>query len=610
MDVLASKNMNVKTEFNKDKMKAEAKDTVPKAESKGECLLWVDKHRPTSMSKIIGQQGDKSNAKKLYNWLQNWHKFHDQPAGAKAAGGWNRDDGLNFKSALLSGPPGIGKTTTAQLICDELNFTYVEMNASDARSKKLLDTILGGSSTNVSIEAFQKKNASTTKHCIIMDEVDGMAGNEDRGGIQELLNIIKQTKIPIICICNDRQHPKIRSLANYCFDLRFYKPRIEQVRAPLMSICFKEGVKLTPDLLDQIIIGANFDIRQCIHNLSLWTSNSKQLDTKKTQVDIEKAVKDTKNNIFEACKQIFSPEFNSSKSLIDRMDLFFTDYAIMPLFVEENFLNVVTTNVAKSHKSSKYINALASSIEAICEGDRISKLIRTKQSWSLLPSQAIFSTVEPGFKVTGNLSMPSFPSWFGKNSKQGRVDRILQELQKHMRLKISANKYGVALEYLNVMKTRLSRPLVRSGSDGVGEVIKFMNEYYLSRDDFDTILELATWPGQPDPMAKVDSKVKAAFTRAFNKESHKNPFLTVDIKKLKGSKKTDSEYDVEGDEGAVDDGDEEEGDDDITKDAMVKVGTGKNAKASAKASTAASKTTSAKRTKAADSAPASKKRKT
>ena len=71
---------------------------------------------------------------------------------------------------------------------------------------------------------------SNDKHCIIMDEVDGMVGNEDRGGVQELINTIKQSKIPIICICNDRQHVKIRSLANHCFDLRFYKQRKEQVR--------------------------------------------------------------------------------------------------------------------------------------------------------------------------------------------------------------------------------------------------------------------------------------------------------------------------------------------------------------------------------------------
>lgn len=35
-----------------------------------------------------------------------------------------------------------------------------------------------------------------------MDEVDGMSS--DRGGSKALIDIIKLTKVPIICICNDR----------------------------------------------------------------------------------------------------------------------------------------------------------------------------------------------------------------------------------------------------------------------------------------------------------------------------------------------------------------------------------------------------------------------
>lgn len=78
------------------------------------------------------------------------------------------------------------------------------------------------------------------RHVLIMDEVDGMAGNEDRGGVQELIQLIKTSKVPIICMCNDRNHPKIRSLANYCFDLRFSKPRADQIRVSekMMSSLF------------------------------------------------------------------------------------------------------------------------------------------------------------------------------------------------------------------------------------------------------------------------------------------------------------------------------------------------------------------------------------
>lgn len=73
-----------------------------------------------------------------------------------------------------------------------------------------------------------------SKHVLVMDEVDGMAGNEDRGGIQELIQLIKNSKVPIVCMCNDRSHPKMRSLVNYCFDLRFSRPRVEQIKVNII----------------------------------------------------------------------------------------------------------------------------------------------------------------------------------------------------------------------------------------------------------------------------------------------------------------------------------------------------------------------------------------
>lgn len=61
-----------------------------------------------------------------------------------------------------------------------------------------------------------------------MDEVDGV-GAGDRGGIAALIKIIKETKTPIICICNDRSNVKIRSLGNHCYDLKFTKPSTEHI---------------------------------------------------------------------------------------------------------------------------------------------------------------------------------------------------------------------------------------------------------------------------------------------------------------------------------------------------------------------------------------------
>lgn len=62
-----------------------------------------------------------------------------------------------------------------------------------------------------------------------MDEVDGMSSG-DRGGNQELIKKIDNTKTPIICICNDRQHQKVRTLANHCYDIEFSKPTAKQIQ--------------------------------------------------------------------------------------------------------------------------------------------------------------------------------------------------------------------------------------------------------------------------------------------------------------------------------------------------------------------------------------------
>ena len=52
---------------------------------------------------------------------------------------------------------------------------------------------------------------TNSKRVVIMDEVDGMSG-QDRGGMQELIRLIKLSKVPIICICNDRGSTKVCAL--------------------------------------------------------------------------------------------------------------------------------------------------------------------------------------------------------------------------------------------------------------------------------------------------------------------------------------------------------------------------------------------------------------
>ncbi|XP_074443932.1 replication factor C subunit 1 isoform X2 [Larus michahellis] len=497
-----------------------------------ERLLWVDKYKPVSLKAIIGQQGEQSCANKLLRWLRNWNKSTSEDGQAKTNKTGGKDDGTGFKAALLSGPPGVGKTTTASLVCKELGYSYVELNASDTRSKNSLKEVVAESLNNTSIKDFCSGTSSSVsgKHVLIMDEVDGMAGNEDRGGIQELIGLIRHTKIPIICMCNDRNHPKIRSLVHYCFDLRFQRPRLEQIKGAMMSIAFKEGLKIPPPAMQEIILAANQDIRQVLHNLNMWCAKDKSLTYDEAKTDAGRAKKDIKLGPFDVVRKVFATGEEASRmSLIDKSDLFFHDYSLAPLFVQENYVHVKPAAAGGNLK--KHLVLLSRAADSICDGDIVDKQIRSKQNWNLLPTQAIYASVLPGELMRGYMSQfPVFPSWLGKFSSTGKHDRIIQELAMHMSLRTQACKRTVNMEYLPYLRDALVQPLKDLGADGVQETITFMDSYCLMKEDIENIMEISTWGGKPSPFSKLDPKVKAAFTRAYNKEAHLTPYSLHSVK--------------------------------------------------------------------------------
>uniref|UniRef100_A0A8D0A237 Replication factor C subunit 1 n=1 Tax=Sander lucioperca TaxID=283035 RepID=A0A8D0A237_SANLU len=531
-------------------------------------LLWVDKYRPRSLKTVIGQQGDQSCANKLLRWLQNWYRHHS--GGSSKFGKFGgKDDGSGFKAALLSGPPGVGKTTTAALVCEELGFSYVEMNASCTRSKNSLKEVVSESLNNTSIESFYKGTSQkvSSKHVLIMDEVDGMAGNEDRGGIQEMIGLIRSSKIPIICMCNDRNHQKIRSLANYCFDLRFQRPRVEQIKGAMMSLAFKEGIKIPPPALNEMILASNQDVRQVIHNLSMWSAKNKVMTYDQCKSDAASARKDMKLGPFDVCRKVFaSGEETAHMSLIDKSDLFFHDYSLAPLFVQENYPHVRPKAAGGNLKS--HLMLLSKTADSISDGDLVDRQIRSRQIWSLLPTQAIYASVLPGELMKGYMSQfPNFPSWLGKNSSTSKHSRIVQELASHMCLKTMSSRQAVNLDYLYYLRQALLSPLQRHGAEGAGEAVQLLDNYQLIKEDVDSIMEISVWGGQPDPYSKLDSKVKAAFTRAYNKEAHLTPYSLQAVKKGRRGGGGESEFGGEDMDNEV----QESEDEGLKTDAMIKV---------------------------------------
>lgn len=492
------------------------------------------------------------------SWLKNWHTNHDGKKKLAKPSPWAKnDDGAYFKAALLSGPPGIGKTTTATLVCKELGYDTVEFNASDTRSKRLLKEQVSEILKNKSLFGYvtgHEKRASA-KHVLLMDEVDGMAGNEDRGGMAELIALIKDSSIPIICMCNDRQHQKMRSLVNYCFDLRFQRPRLEQIKGAMMSVCFKEGIKVDAKAVEDIITASNNDIRQTINYLAMLSAGK---DTPQKGDNVMK--KDLKVGPWEVVRKVFSADEHKTMSIHDKADLFFQDYSMGPLFVQENYLQVLPAG-PKEDIMSKVAKAASS----LSRGDLIERRIRSNNNWSVLPVQAMFSSVIPGEFMSGRITgQINFPGWLGKNSKRTKRSRMAQEIHDHTRVATSGSRTSVRMDYAPFILAAIVVPLKEQGVDGVPRALEVMREYRISREDIDSLVELASWPGVKSPFDAVESKVKAALTRAYNKEAL--AFVPTAKKKTKDE-----------DEEILGDGEEEEEvavsedeEDTMDNDAMIK----------------------------------------
>jgi replication factor C subunit 1 len=97
--------------------------------------LWTVRYAPKTLKEICGNKGQ---IEKLQQWLEDWSG--SLKSGFKKPG----KNGTNvYRAMMITGPPGIGKTTSAHLCAQLAGFTPIEMNASDARSKKLIEVRVG-----------------------------------------------------------------------------------------------------------------------------------------------------------------------------------------------------------------------------------------------------------------------------------------------------------------------------------------------------------------------------------------------------------------------------------------------------------------------------------
>ncbi len=200
---------------------------------------WTDKYSPKKLRDVVGQRGAVGDILQFVSEFPNAKK----------------------KALLLHGPTGIGKTCAVKALAEEYNFELVELNASDFRDKATIENILG--------PAVKQASIFGTKKIILVDEVDGLSGTEDRGGATALVNVIKETKFPILITANDAYIKKLRALRTHSQLVELKPIDATSIIFKLKEICKTEGLNYDESALHKLAASVNGDLRAAINDLQV-----------------------------------------------------------------------------------------------------------------------------------------------------------------------------------------------------------------------------------------------------------------------------------------------------------------------------------------------------
>ena len=478
-------------------------------------ILWVDKYRPVDVADIVGNG---AKIKRLQDWLSGWegnsrdYKIRDQKA----------------KAIIISGPPGVGKTTSAKLVCSKLGYDCFEVNASDSRNKSTNSTADGMKNNVLAMVREMVTNSSiafgklSPKMALVMDEVDGMSSG-DRGGVMELVKIIKDTRIPIICICNDKYSPKLKSLLNHCEDCAFQRPLKLQVAKFAANVAQKEGISITEDSLIKLVELCDNDVRLVLNQLQFLSS----LATRHHQA-YDSSLKDIPGNPFTNTERLFN---RAGNTLCARERLALSDSDIMCLFVQENYVNIRPQGATTEFDR---LNLVAAAATRCSDADVLNKAVYIDQIWSMLPASTMTAAVLPASIVSGGRELLSasagernfhrFPSVLGKISSRSKISRLCHELFTHFTSDspCAATRVQLRLEYFPLLRIKTLRDMTfiaKGGREqtGIEGIVAFMQDYNINRTDWDTLHESTRLSGKGPPfqptVSVLCSKVKAAFTK-------------------------------------------------------------------------------------------------
>jgi replication factor C large subunit len=314
------------------------------------------------------------------------------------------------KAIWVYGPSGSGKTAVVHALANEMDYEIIEVNASDSRNKEQIERRIGGA-------AFQSSLFSKGK-IILVDEIDGLAGREDRGGMLALIKIIEKSPFPIILTATNPWDYKFNKLRNKCNLIELESLNYIDVGEVLMSICTKEKIKYELDVLKSLARRAGGDCRAAINDLQTLTELTKEL-TKGSLDELEQRSKE--ESIPSALLKVFKT--TDPKIAIRAFDNVKDDMNQQMLWIDQNL-------------PYEYTNPedLARAYDKLSKADVFNRRIRRWQHWRFLVY--VNALITAGVAVSKDKKYKKFVQY----KPTGRILKLWWAKQKSMKKKAIAAK--------------------------------------------------------------------------------------------------------------------------------------------------------------------------
>ncbi|KAK2577163.1 hypothetical protein KPH14_003320 [Odynerus spinipes] len=361
--------------------------------------LWVDKYKPKTYLDLLS---DESVNRQLLHWLKLWDKivFNKEISSQRKKISvsakmpkkfeYNNQNDVDSKGypihkiVLLTGPPGLGKTTLAHLAAKHAGYNIIEVNASDERGPDAFRQILRASTQMKAVIGNDPR-----PNCLILDEIDGAPA----ASIEELLKFVQGKSLksrknkmktdkegeicqrPIICICNELYTPSLRPLRN--FALVIVVPPVSTARLVqrLMEIAQKEKLKIHQTKLLKLVQDSDCDIRSCLGALQ-YIGN---IDTK---YDMSLALKDTKRGLFDTWKEIFKVPV-SKTGILSIRERMHNILKVVHRGDNEKLVQGIFHNYPEN--CIEKIQNVSTAMEWFQFYDQLSTTVLHLQAWSLMP---------------------------------------------------------------------------------------------------------------------------------------------------------------------------------------------------------------------------------